>query len=71
MPYLMKVYVVGRDKPVYESERPDDDVKKAVRAIDESLSNNQFVSFGMMGEEEVIVGSRNVTHIEITALQKE
>ncbi|GIN07109.1 hypothetical protein J1TS1_12540 [Shouchella clausii] len=70
MPYLMKVYVVGRDKPVYESERPDD-VKKAVRAIDESLSKNQFVSFGMMGEEEVIVGSRNVTHIEITALQKE
>lgn len=70
MAYRMKVYVVGRDKPVFESER-EDDVKKAVRSIDDSLSKNTFVSFGMMGEEEVIVRSSNVTHFEVTDLNKE
>lgn len=44
MPYLMKVYVVGRDKPVYESERPDDVKKQLGRLMNLYRKTNLCLS---------------------------
>ncbi|GAF63553.1 hypothetical protein BTS2_0444 [Bacillus sp. TS-2] len=68
MKFSMEVYVVGRDKPVFEAERKDDNIKKVVKAIDGALTENRYVTFGNVGEDEVIVCSENVTHVKIKEL---
>ncbi|GAF23136.1 MULTISPECIES: hypothetical protein [Shouchella] len=70
MPYQIKVYVIGRDRPIYESIRDDGDVNKAAKSIDGALTENKIVSFGVMKEDEVLVRSENVTHVEITETSK-
>ncbi len=67
----MEVYVVGRDKPVFEAEREDDNIKKVVKAVDGALTENRYVTFGNVGEDEVIVCSENVTHVKIKELVNE
>ena len=66
MPDEIKVFVVGREKPVYTSIRDDGDVNKASKSIDGALTENKIVSFGLLKEDEVLVRSENVTHVEIT-----
>ena len=66
MSYEIKVYVIGREEPVYRSIRDDGDVNKAAKSIDGALTENDFVSFGLMKEDEVLVRAENVTHVEIT-----
>ncbi|KYG34965.1 hypothetical protein [Alkalihalobacillus trypoxylicola] len=71
MKFSMEVYVVGRDKPVFEAEREDDNIKKVVKAVDGALTENRYVTFGNVGEDEVIVCSENVTHVKIKELVNE
>ncbi|TSB45928.1 hypothetical protein [Alkalicoccobacillus porphyridii] len=70
MAYLIQVYVIGREEPIYESERYDGDVKKGVKAVDGALTDNKIVSFGLMGEDEILIRSENVTHVEITEIKE-
>lgn len=71
MRYLMKVYVIGKDKPVFEAERHGDDMNKVTKSIDSALTDNKMISFGTVGEDEILIRSDNVTHVEVMSLENE
>ncbi|GAF11760.1 hypothetical protein JCM19045_895 [Bacillus sp. JCM 19045] len=68
MAYVMKVYVIGKEQPVFEAERTGEDLNKVTKAIDSALTDNKVVSFGVIGENEVLISSDNVTHVEVVSL---